>query len=169
MAFAAGDVLAVEQDRPGVELVHAADRLDQGRLAGAVVAEQGEHLAGVDVERHAVERDDRVEPLAGIPHLQDRGRRRASRRRSTACRLRNRLSSRPRMTSSSTATTMTAPVAMYCQFGSMPSRLSPLRITAMISAPVRALRTVPRPPRKLAPPMITAAMASSSASAPDVR
>ena len=54
------------------------------------------------------------------------------------------------MTSSSTATTMTAPVAMYCQFGSMPSRFSPLRITAITSAPVSALSTVPRPPRKLA-------------------
>ena len=71
------DVLAVQEDRPGVEVVHPADRLDQGRLACAVVAEQGEHLARVDVERHAVERDDRVEPLAGVPHLQDRGRRRA--------------------------------------------------------------------------------------------
>ena len=44
----------------------------------------------------------------------------------------------------------------------------PLRITPIISAPTRALPTLPRPPRKLAPPMITAAIESSSASEPDV-
>ena len=85
-----------------------------------------------------------------------------------ACMLRNLDSRLPRTTSSSTATTITTPVAMYCQLGSIPSRLNPLRMTEMISAPVMALSTLPRPPRKLAPPMITAAIASSSARLPAV-
>jgi hypothetical protein len=39
-------------------------------------------------------------------------------------------------------------------------------MTPMISAPAITLLTRPRPPRKLAPPMITAVIASSSSSCP---
>src|SRR5215217_765160 len=143
-----------------VQAVHAADALDQRGLAGPVVAEEREDLAGVDVEVDAVERDHRAEALAGPGDGEHQP--------LTAWMLRKRRSRWARTTSSSTAATRMAPVAMYCQLGSMPSRLSPLRMTAMISAPVMALPTPPRPPRKLAPPMMTAAIASSSASAPEV-
>ena len=57
---------AVHLDRPAVEPVDAAQALDQGRLARAVVAEKREHLAVVDVERDAVERDDGAEALVGV-------------------------------------------------------------------------------------------------------
>jgi hypothetical protein len=39
------DLLAAHEDAAGVGLVEAAEDLDQGRLAGAVVADQAEHLA----------------------------------------------------------------------------------------------------------------------------
>ena len=65
------------------------------------------------------------------------------------------------------ATTITStPIAISCQNGLTSSRSSPLRITPMISAPAITLTTRPRPPKKLAPPMITAVIASSSSSWP---
>ena len=42
------DRLALEEVVAGVDRVDAGDRLDQRRLAGAVVTDQGGHLAGVD-------------------------------------------------------------------------------------------------------------------------
>jgi hypothetical protein len=87
---------------------------------------------------------------------------------SLACRTLKRSSSRARITSSSTATTSTTPIATNCQFASTCKRFNPLRMVAIASAPIRAFETPPRPPRKLAPPMITALMASSSAKRPTV-
>ena len=43
--------------------IDAGDRLDERRLAGAVVADQGDHLAGVDLEVDARERPDGAEAL----------------------------------------------------------------------------------------------------------
>ena len=51
-----GDLARVRAVRPG-------QHLDQRRLAGAVLAEQAVHLAGLDVEVHAVERADAGELL----------------------------------------------------------------------------------------------------------
>ena len=51
---AAGELIvagcAVDLDLAGIESMHAADALDQGRLAGAVVAEQRDDLAMMHVE-----------------------------------------------------------------------------------------------------------------------
>ena len=41
------DVLAVERDRPAVQLVEPHDQVDQGRLAGARRADDGDRLAGL--------------------------------------------------------------------------------------------------------------------------
>ena len=57
---------------------------------------------------------------------------------------------------------MMAPMAEPCQNGETPSRFRPLRIITMINVPSRVPRMEPRPPNRLAPPMTTAAMASSS-------
>ena len=146
--------------------MHAADALDQRRLARAVVAEQRQHLAAVQLEVDAVEREDRAEALGGAAHGE---RRRASEARSRAGRL-----AAPGTgsracrgtTSSSTASTMTTPMTIGCRNASTFSRFMPLRITPIISAPTSALATLPRPPRKLAPPITTAAIASSSARSP---
>ncbi len=50
--------LAAEEDLAGVDAVDAGQRLDQRRLAGAVLAEQGVHLAGEQPERDVVEGED---------------------------------------------------------------------------------------------------------------
>ena len=49
-----GDVLPVEEDSAAVRLHQAHDRIEAGRLAGAVRAEQADDFAAVDVERHVV-------------------------------------------------------------------------------------------------------------------
>ena len=55
------DLCPVEQDRAGVEGEVARQRLDQGGLAGAVVADQGDDLTGMDVEVGGVEGSDGTE------------------------------------------------------------------------------------------------------------
>ena len=69
------DRLALDQDLALVGPVHAGQDVDQRRLAGAVVADQAERLAAVEVEGHALQRVD-----AGIPFVQvaDRDDRRRS-------------------------------------------------------------------------------------------
>ena len=116
------------------------------------------------LEVDAVERQHGAEPL---------GRRARAMRRGRSCQRRlehpepllergrgSRRSRRP--------ATMTTPMTIGWRNASTLSRFIPLRITPIISAPTRALATVPRPPRKLAPPMITAAIESSSARLPAV-
>ena len=56
--------LAVDRDRARVRGLDPGDRLDQRRLAGAVVADQGDDLAGVDLEVDVDERLDTAEALA---------------------------------------------------------------------------------------------------------
>ena len=58
--------------------------------------------------------------------------------------------------------TMMPPVTICCtQFG-RPCCEQPIWMTAMIAAPATVPTTVPLPPSRLPPPMITAAMTSSS-------
>ena len=52
----AGDVLAGEQDAPAARRVETGDHVEQRGLAGAVRADHGKDLAGLDCEAHAVER-----------------------------------------------------------------------------------------------------------------
>ncbi len=56
-----GDVMAVEQDTPGGRLHHAGNGVDEGRLAGAVGADQAADLAGLDVERQLGDGGDTTE------------------------------------------------------------------------------------------------------------
>ena len=57
------DRLALEEDLAGVGLVDAGQRLDQRRLAGAVVADERDDLVGVDGEARAAQRADAAEAL----------------------------------------------------------------------------------------------------------
>ena len=57
------DVDPVDACRPGRRLDEVEEEVDRGRLAGAVGAEQTEHLAGLDRERQVVEGDVRIVPL----------------------------------------------------------------------------------------------------------
>ena len=66
------DLAAVDQDRPGVGRVLALEDADQGRLAGAVLADQRGHAGGRQVQAHALERLDHAEPL-GDPADRDEG------------------------------------------------------------------------------------------------
>ena len=63
---------AVQQDLAAIRLMDAGHDLDQRRLAGAVLAEQGVNLAGIERERHVLERLGGVEALGDVAHLQDR-------------------------------------------------------------------------------------------------
>jgi hypothetical protein len=57
-------------------------------------------------------------------------------------------------------------MAEPCQNGETPIKLRPLRIITMISTPISVPMMEPRPPNRLAPPITTAAMASSSIAVP---
>ena len=61
---------AVDDHRPGVGLVVAGDDLDERGLAGAVLAQQGEHGATGGVEVHAMEDLDAAEGLADLASLE---------------------------------------------------------------------------------------------------
>ena len=64
--------LAVEGDLALGGREVAGDDLDQRRLAGAVVAHQPEHLAGLDREIDTLQRLDRAEMLGDALELQQR-------------------------------------------------------------------------------------------------
>ena len=67
-ALAVGGVVAEHRDLAGVAQPVALEDLDGGRLAGAVGAEEAEHLAGGDVEADAAHRLDAVVGLAQVAH-----------------------------------------------------------------------------------------------------
>src|SRR5207247_8642277 len=58
LGAAEGDLRAVDQHGPGVGDHGAGQALDQGRLAGTVVADDGQDLARVQLEVDTVEADD---------------------------------------------------------------------------------------------------------------
>ena len=60
------DRLAVHLHRARCRLVDAGEDLDQRRLAGAVVAEQAQHLARLHLERDVVKHVDRAERLVDV-------------------------------------------------------------------------------------------------------
>jgi hypothetical protein len=53
--------------------MHAGQDLDQGRLAGAIVAEEAMHLASLKIEGHAFQRNDGAEIFADILERDQRG------------------------------------------------------------------------------------------------
>ena len=66
-----GHRLAVDGERALVRRVDAREGLDQGRLAGPVVAEEAVDLAGPDLERDAFEGDDGAEVLRDVAGLEE--------------------------------------------------------------------------------------------------
>ena len=64
------DVLAVEQELARVAAVHAGDDLDQRRLAGAVLADQGVDRAGLDAQAAGAQGDDGAERLGDVAQLE---------------------------------------------------------------------------------------------------
>ena len=74
MRLPAGDVGAVEDDAPAGRRLHAADRLQQRRLAGPVRADEGDDLALVDRERDSGDCRESAEPLFDVGQFEDRHR-----------------------------------------------------------------------------------------------
>ena len=68
--LALAERLAHERDPAGGRLVDAGHHVEAGRLAGTVGADQAEDLAGVDVERDAVERRDTAEAERDVVDLE---------------------------------------------------------------------------------------------------
>ena len=64
------DGLALEEDLARVHLIDAGQALDQRRLTGAVLAQQGVHFAGAEREVHLVQRLDAGELDLDPPHFQ---------------------------------------------------------------------------------------------------
>ena len=65
-------LLAVEPDLALVERMNAGDALHQRRLAGAVVAQQRQHLAAVGLQADAFQRMHRAEALLRVANGEDR-------------------------------------------------------------------------------------------------
>jgi len=63
---------------------------------------------------------------------------------------------------SPTARMITAPLNTCCQYAEIPSRIRPLRISPSSVVPRTVPRMDPSPPNRLAPPMTTAPIATSS-------
>src|SRR5690606_21504730 len=61
--------LAVDADFPGVAAIGARQDLDQRRLAGAVVAEEANHLAAMQVDGGLIHRADTAERDGDIGHF----------------------------------------------------------------------------------------------------
>ena len=64
--------LTVDDELAGVRLLDAGHHLDQRRLAGPVLADEGVHLARVERERRTVERLGRAEAPGDAAYLDDR-------------------------------------------------------------------------------------------------
>ena len=60
------DRLAVEHDMPVGRAIDAGQQLDAGALAGAVLAQQRQHLAGAQFERRILEGNRAAEGLCGV-------------------------------------------------------------------------------------------------------
>src|SRR5262249_38601015 len=73
-----------------------------------------------------------------------------------------------RMRSSVTAATMMPPVTICCTQFASPFCEQPIWMMVMMAAPIIVPATDPRPPVRLPPPMMTAAITSSSAPTPTV-
>ena len=141
------DLAAVEEDVAGIGVVDAAEDVHQGRLAGAVDADEADNLAGANLERNVVERLDARELLGDSRHAET-GRSGAHR------------GALERRTSSPMMTTSTTPLMTIAMKGDTPTRLKELPRTVMKRRPSMVPRTLPDPPVRLAPPMTVVAMTS---------
>ncbi|MNL33950.1 hypothetical protein D3C87_1558880 [compost metagenome] len=62
---------AIHLDGAGIGNVMAEQDIDQRALASAVLAEQGEHLAALEIERNVVVGGQRAEPLGDMGKTED--------------------------------------------------------------------------------------------------
>src|SRR5271165_24029 len=138
------DDLAAEADLAGVRDHRPADRLDERRLAGAVVADHGDDLAGIEIEVGMVERGDAPVALDELAAGEDG--------------FDAHLATLRIHWSRATATMIRTPMANSCHSTSRPASETADRNTPTISAPISVPMTEPRPPKRLVPPITTAVM-----------
>src|SRR4029078_3191078 len=119
--------------------------------AGAVVTQQRDHLATVDVPAHLADRD---QPAKAFRQFSDRQQRF---HHGLGLGL-SRPTSKSRDCAISTATITTVPITMNCQKAETFNITRPVVSTALISPPMTVQTAVPAPPNSLAPPMMTAAI-----------
>ena len=61
---------AVDQDLAGIDRVDPGEHLDHRRLAGAVVADEHQHRAGMGAERHVLKGDHVSESLGHVAQFE---------------------------------------------------------------------------------------------------
>ena len=165
------DRLTVEVDLPGVLLVGAGEALDQRGLAGAVVTDDRQHLAPVEVEVDAVEADDAAEGDDQVTRRQDRlglvhrvlGVGDVVDGQGQLLHGAHAFTFRIHW-STETATMTRTPIANRRHCWSTPASERPRVNEPTIRAPRRLPISPPRPPNRLVPPMTTAVMLSRLAS-----
>src|SRR5438105_1349387 len=149
---------AVHQDLTGVGPEGPRQDLDHGGLAGAVVADHSQYLARLEVEVGVVDGHHLAEALDEPPRLQDRsGWGGAGGVHVASLRIH---------WSRATATMMSRPTVSSCQVFCRPASARPLRNTPTMRAPKSVPVMLPRPPKRLVPPMTAAVMLSRLAVAP---
>ena len=145
------DTVAVDEDLPLVRDQGPRKRLDQRRLAGAVVADDGQDLSGVELEIGAIQGRDVAVALDQATGLDD-GRRLVcgDRRRS--------LLPSPRELVDGDGENDEDAGDQDLIDGIDPDELEPLRKTPTMRTPTRVPMMLPRPPKRLVPPRTTAVM-----------
>src|SRR6218665_2341200 len=179
--------LAQKLDRAGIRAVRARKDLDQGRLAGTVVAEQADDLPLPDVEADIAQRVHARVPLvqsgAADQHILARPRLDRSPPRRPGCDARRRaaagrqgngapnrnlifLAMSRRWLLAITAQMVSAPMANLNQLASTSETTMPLSIARIRTTPITAPSTVPPPPPRAVPPITAAATACNSRPSP---
>ena len=67
-----GDRLAIDENLPGIGRVRTRQRVNERRLAGAVATDEGHHLAGMQIDRDAVDGVNPAEGHADVTQLDER-------------------------------------------------------------------------------------------------
>src|SRR5439155_1395992 len=147
-------------DPAGVRLDVAGEDLDQRRLAGAVVADQAEHLALVEVQRDVDERRHGAEALRDVLDAQ-------SLRATVAahCNL-PRFRRRATWTFAIIEARIASPMIRSKSKALTPMMFRPVRRMMITPTPMNPPTTVPTPPKSEVPPMTAPATARNIRSGP---
>ncbi|MCY1302655.1 hypothetical protein D9M70_523250 [compost metagenome] len=140
------DWLALEHDLTLIGRDGARYRLDHRGLAGTVVADHGEDLAGIEVEVGIVEGGHATVALDEAAGCEN----------GFLC---HQAATFLIHWSMATAVMISTPVRKTFHCGSAPSMLRPMETTPTIIAPIRVPRIDPRPPKSEMPPITAAVMA----------
>src|ERR1700735_5757758 len=160
------DLLVVDQQLARVGPLESAEDLQQGRLAGSVVADEAEDLAAGQVQVHVPQRRPRAEPLADVLGPQHVPAWRAAIAARWLCArslgghsVRPASRSRASCTLAIMAIRIAPPKMLSSGLALTPRMLNPSISVPSTIAPRAAPRTVPTPPSMAVPPMTAAVTA----------